>query len=254
MVIECVVLPNSKVVIYRMSHAKTRTVSVMTSLLIVGIALVGCSTKSGSSATEPSSPSADTAPALTSSDTPTATSQKTDSAWTTLLPGEAKDDLKFSTDGTLSHQDKVVLDSIPVTYVSDGSALYAKRLVVSDPSPSGNYTFVKGCEEADPSTGLCWAVFLVDRAEGTAYPVTVGKYGGKDWVQWSSDDRYAILAEVMEGSSWIYVVDLQTEASKNLGEMSANIDLESFQWRGDRTFTINVDGSPKSVDLDTVFQ
>ncbi|MBF2077953.1 MAG: hypothetical protein IGR76_05405 [Synechococcales cyanobacterium T60_A2020_003] len=237
-----------------MSHAKTRTVSVMASLLIVGVALGGCSTKSAPSATEPSSPSADSSPQLTSPDAPKAASPKTDGTWTTLLPGEAKDDLKFSTDGTLSDQDKVLLDSIPVTYVSDGSALYAKRLVVSDSSPSGNYTFVKGCEEADPSSGLCWAVFLVDRAEGTAYPVTVGKYGGKDWVQWSSDDRYAVLVEVMEGSSWIYVVDLQTEASKNLGEMSANIDLESFQWTGDRTFTITVDGSPMQVDLDTVFQ
>lgn len=230
-----------------MLNVTSRAVYAIAPLLLLGTTLIGCSNASKPSTS--ASESAVTSPAAT-----TAPSESSSPSWETVLPGEAANDLTFKEDGSLQHGDKALLDSIPVTYVSDGSAIYAKRLLVSNSSPSGNYNIVKGCEEAEPNSGLCWAVFLVDKAEGTAYPVTVGKYGGQDWVQWSSDDRYAVLVEMMEGSSWIYVVDLDTETSKNLGEMSANVDLNSFQWTGDRTFTINVDGAPMEVDINTVFE
>jgi hypothetical protein len=174
-------------------------------------------------------------------------------SWATLLPGESAHGVTFDAEGSLKQGNKEVLEDIPVTYVSDGSAVYAQRLIVSPPSPSGNFHFLKGCETAIPDQGLCWAVFLMNKANGTAYPVTVGKYGGENWVQWSADDRYAVLVEILEGSAWIYVVDLQTEASRHLGEMSVNVDLDSFQWTGDRTFTIRVDGSPIEADIATLF-
>lgn len=244
-----------KVTMHKNYQGKRSPLSLLLSGLLISSTLVGCS--GAESTRQSNTPASDTATPVTpeqtdSAATPTA-EPNAEQPWVTILPGEAAYDLQFTSERALAYQDTVLLSDIPVSYSSDGSATYAERLIVSNSSPSGNYNFVKGCESSEPDTGLCWSVYLVDKAGGTANPTTVGKYGGREWVQWSEDERYAVLIEQMEGASWLYVVDLETGESRNLGEMSANVDLESFTWTGDRTFQIQVDSTAFEGDIDSAF-
>lgn len=113
--------------------------------------------------------------------------------WTTIYPGEGAHGLKFTKDGALLYQGKVLLSKIPVSYVSDGTVKYAGRLIVSNPSPSGKFNFFKACEQsADGSGSLCWAFYVVDKEKRKVKETQSGKYGPLQWVQWSKDERYVI--------------------------------------------------------------
>ena len=92
-------------------------------------------------------------------------------------------------------QETPLLTEIPVSYVSDSNVTYAQRLIVSNTSPSGRFNVVKACEGTTDESGLCWAVFLVDRQSKTAEKISIAKYGGQNWVQWSGDERYAVFTE-----------------------------------------------------------
>jgi hypothetical protein len=173
--------------------------------------------------------------------------------WLDLLPGETVRDLSFTETGTLSYQETILLSEIPVSTSSDGAVTYAKRLIVSPTSPSGRYTILKACEEVTDG-GLCWAIYKVDRAQQTAQTVSIGKYGGLDWVQWSADDRYAVFLEKMEGTAWFIVMDLQSGESSISSEMPAQPELDSFTWTGDRTFTITLaDQSQFQGNIEALF-
>jgi hypothetical protein len=154
--------------------------------------------------------------------------------WTQINRGQSAQDLQFTGQGGLSYQGKVLLPTIPVSYSSDGSVTDAVQLIVSPTSPSGRYNFFKACDR----DGICWAVYLVDRNSKTAKKIDVAKYGGRDWVQWSSDDRYAVLAEQMEGSTWMVAVELPAGKSAMSDELPFIAELASFKWTGDRTFSI----------------
>lgn len=167
-------------------------------------------------------------------------------AWTTILAGESAEGLTFTEAGTLLYQGQVLLSQIPVSYGSDGTITYAKRLIVSAASPTNRFSIVKACESATSESGLCWALYLVDRQSGSAQRLEVAKYGGRDWVQWSADPRYAIMAEQMEASTWFIAIDLQTGQSRQFDPIPAIVDLASFTWTGDRSFEVDVpcDRSP----------
>ncbi len=167
--------------------------------------------------------------------------------WVTLHPGEEKDGLKFTKDGALSYQGKVLLPNIPVSYVSDGTVKYAGRLIVSNPSPSGNFNFFQACEQPSDGGSLCWALFVVDKEKGKATKTHAGKYGPLQWVKWSRDERYAILANQNEGASWLHAIDLQTGDSKPFkdeGWSCSNIDLNSFSWIDDKGFKVKIYHTP----------
>ncbi|MBD2260549.1 hypothetical protein [Pseudanabaena sp. FACHB-2040] len=172
--------------------------------------------------------------------------------WAVILKGETVHGLTFTDDGQLLYQEKPLLNEIPVSYVSDGTDTYAQQLIVSDPSPSGRFNIVKACEGSADEAGLCWAVFLVDRQAETAEKISIAKYGGQDWVQWSADERYAVFAESMEGVTWFVALDLQTGDSQMFDQMLAAIDLSSFTWLSDRTLQVNV--SCDSDCAETQFQ
>jgi hypothetical protein len=154
--------------------------------------------------------------------------------WTQINRGQTAQELQLTQEGGLSYQGTTLLPTIPVSYSSDGSVTDALQLMVSPTSPSGRYNFFKACDR----DGMCWAVYLVDRTNKTAKKVDVAKYGGRDWVQWSADERYAVLAEQMEGSTWMVAVDLPAAKSAMSDELTFTADLTSFKWTGDRTFTI----------------
>lgn len=154
--------------------------------------------------------------------------------WTQINRGQTAQELQLTQEGGLSYQGTTLLPTIPVSYSSDGSVTDALQLIVSPTSPSGRYNFFKACDR----DGMCWAVYLVDRTSKTAKKVDVAKYGGRDWVQWSTDERYALMAEQMEGSTWMVAVDLPAGKSAMSKELPFMADLASFQWTGDRTFTV----------------
>ncbi|MBD2075822.1 hypothetical protein H6F86_18375 [Phormidium sp. FACHB-592] len=166
--------------------------------------------------------------------------------WATIRKGESAHGLTFSTDGKLLDQEKPLLAEIPVSYVSDDNVTDAQRLFVSDPSPSGRFNVVKACESTTEASGLCWAVFLVDRQAKTAVKISIAKYGGQNWVQWSGDERYAVFTESMEGVSWFIVLDLQTREAKMFEQTSAVADLSSFRWLDNRTFQVDASCGDRS--------
>ncbi|MBD2070112.1 hypothetical protein H6F93_21775 [Leptolyngbya sp. FACHB-671] len=173
--------------------------------------------------------------------------------WLDLLPGETVRDLSFTQTGALSYQGTILQSEIPVSTSSDGAVTYAKRLIVSPTSPSGRYTILKACEEVTDE-GLCWAIYKVDRAQQTVQTVSIGKYGGLDWVQWSADDRYAVFLEKLEGTAWFIIMDLQSGESSISDEIPAQPELDSFTWTGDRTFTVTLaDQSQFQGDIEIYF-
>lgn len=222
-------------------------------ILLVGmvIAIAGC-TQPQAQTDEPSSPTP-TPTAVSPTPSTPETEPESAQAWLDLLPGETVRDLSFSQTGTLSYQGEILLSEIPVSTSSDGTVTVAKRLIVSPTSPSGRYTILKACEEVTDE-GLCWSIYKVDRTEQTVQTVSIGKYGGLDWVQWSADDRYAVFLEKLEGTAWFIVMDLQSGESSISGEMPAQPELDSFTWTGDRTFSITLaDGSQFQGDITALF-
>ncbi|MBE9181327.1 hypothetical protein IQ268_22455 [Oculatella sp. LEGE 06141] len=159
--------------------------------------------------------------------------------WRTLLPTQAVDGLTFTADGELAYGDEVLLSEIPVSYSSDDTVTYAKRLIVSPSSPSGAFRFVKACEAEGSEDGLCWSVYLVNTREATAEKVDIGKYGGSAWVQWTADERYAVLVEQHDGATWFVVVDLAAGESQLSEELPPNVEISSFEWIDDRTFHVD---------------
>ncbi len=159
--------------------------------------------------------------------------------WVTLYPGEAADGLEFSKDGKLSLKGKMLVAKIGVTYTSDGQVTYAKRLIVSPPSPSGNFNLLRGCDGV--TDGLCWKFFLIDRQAGEAKETTVGKYGAdEDWMQWSANERYLVMKGYTDGAAWLYAIDLLSAKGRALEFGQHELDLSSFTWVDEGTFQIKV--------------
>lgn len=206
-------------------------------LLGVSGGLAGCNRISLSTdATSPevvTQPS-DAVPSSTENDNPTNNSQD----WTTLLPGEGIDEIALTTVGTLTYQGNTLLSEIPVSYISDGTVTMAKRLIVSPTSPSGHYSLIKACEGVADGEGQCWSVYLLDRISPTIQKVSIGKYGGLNWVEWSPDGRYVVFLEKMEGTAWFIGLDLQTGDSQIADQLPGQPDLESFIWADNHTFTV----------------
>jgi ankyrin repeat protein len=157
-------------------------------------------------------------------------------SWVTLCPGEKAHGLEFTEDRTLSYQGKVLLSKIPVSYNAYGPISYARQIIVSNPSPSGNFSFFKACDGS-----LCWALFFVDKQKRKLNKTNAGKYGPNTWVQWSRDERYAILASENDGAAWIHAIDMKTGNSRVIKEaFQGAIKLNSFSWINDREFKIKI--------------
>lgn len=164
--------------------------------------------------------------------------------WVTLYPGEAADGLEFSKDGKLSLFGQVLLEKIGVTESVDAPEVtYAKRLIVSPPSPSGNFNLLRGCDGV--TDGLCWKFFLIDRKAGVAKETTVGKYGADDdWMQWSENERYLVMKGYTDGAAWLYAIDLLTAEGRALEFGQHELDLSTFTWVDEGTFKIKVNELP----------
>mgnify|MGYP005847476165 CR=1 FL=1 len=211
-------------------------------LLALGVAIAGCNVQPVPSSPMNTQPVGETSPspAQPSPDTTDLDLQE----WVILLPGASARGISFTTDAALAFEEKVLLAEVPVSYGADDTVIYAARLMLSPTSPSERYSIVKACEDPTPEVGLCWSIYLIDRQQETAEKVSVGKYGGMDWIQWSPDERYAVFLEKLEGTSWFIALNLETGDSIVMDELPAIADLERFSWTGDRTFEVPLsDGS-----------
>ena len=153
--------------------------------------------------------------------------------WTEILPGEEAYELIFTEEGALLYQGTVLLSKVLV------SGLPAKRLLISGPSPSGNYHYFQACDALDEAA-LCWTEFLVTKTEGSVQQVSLSKYGVMHWVQWSEDERYALFPYTSEGSFTFYALDLETGESSTDSDWFCDVDLNSFSWLDNRNFQIQV--------------
>ena len=225
----------------KQSNRTTQSIACLIGCWFISSAIAGCAkpTAQQRSETTPSTSAPVTASASTSTKAATP-KMPGEQQWASLLQGGSAQGLTFTTGGQLLYQDEVLLKQIPVSYSSTGDVTYAQRLLVSDPSPSDRFDVVKACESPTNESGLCWSVFLVDRQLKTAQKVDVAKYGGQDWVQWSADERYAVLAESTEGVTFFVALDLQTSKSRMFEQTSATADLSSFRWIDNRTFQVNL--------------
>lgn len=172
---------------------KQASIALLASCLMLDCAIAGCTkTELPGNARPQTTPPAVVASPATSKDLGV-------QRWATILKGDSLQDLTFTNDGKLLYQNNVLLKKVPVSYVSNGNVTYAQRLIVSDPSPLGRFKVIRACESPTNETGLCWAVFLLDRQLRTAKKIGIAKYGGQEWVKWTTDERYAVFAESMEG-------------------------------------------------------
>ncbi|MDJ0703478.1 MAG: hypothetical protein QNJ46_09380 [Leptolyngbyaceae cyanobacterium MO_188.B28] len=154
--------------------------------------------------------------------------------WTELLPGEEAYELEFTAEGALLYQGTVLVSDIQVS-----SDVYAKKLIISPSSPSGNYHFLKACDGLDESA-LCWTEFLVNKAEGGAQQVGLTKYGVMHWVQWSEDEQYALFSYTGEGAFTFYALNLETGEPSSDADWFCDVDLSSFSWVDNRLFQVQV--------------
>ena len=83
-------------------------------------------------------------------------------------------------------------------------------------------------------------MFLVNKSKAEAKQVDIGKYGGIQWVDWSEDERYAVLVEKLEESLWFVAVDLEASESGLSEELPQNFDLNSFEWIDDKLFQAKI--------------
>ncbi len=208
-------------------------------VVLLGLTATACSsslTSSGQAGEEPPSVTQSKASPTAEVDAP---SKPNAQGWVTLYPGETADGLEFSKDGKLSFKGKVLLEKIAVTYDSTGPVSYAKRLLVSPHSPSGNFNLLRGCD--GETNGLCWKYFLIDRVAGEAKETTVGKYGAdEDWMQWSANERYLVMKGYTDGAAWLYAINLETADGRALEFGQNELDLSRFSWVDEGTFQIKV--------------
>jgi hypothetical protein len=231
------------------SYSKRQGASIQPILacLLSGLALVGCSNSAVKESSADATPSvaessipADNSGAIASPDSQNNPESNSDAQdWQTILSNQTAYGLTFTENGELVDQGKVLLPELVVGYISDGSVTYAERLIVSHPSPSGNFHFVKACDDPDSGVGLCWSVYLVNKAEAKAQQVGIGKYGGAEWVQWSEDEQYAVMIEQHDGASWFVAINAETGETALSEELPPNVDITSFNWVDDRTFHVD---------------
>lgn len=131
-------------------------------------------------------------------------------AWVGLSRGEEKGDFCFREDGSLYYKDELFPSTVTAGYVN-AQALNAKKLLISTPSPSKRYLFIKTLGRH----GTFSKLYLADIKNKTLKPTFAGNgpYGPRETIYWASDERYATFKYYDEGHMFHYHVDLVTALS-----------------------------------------
>ena len=163
-----------------------------------------------------------------------------------IVPPAADCGFTLTAAGVLLHEGRTIADPLVASYRQDGGAaraVAAGRVVLFPASPSGRFRVVQACESA-ATDGLCWKVFVFDRETGRLSDAAAGKYGPERWLNWSPDERHAVLVSRNDGASWLHVVESASGRSlafprDGSGE-NWQLQPETLAWTGARSFTVTV--------------
>lgn len=162
----------------------------------------------------------------------------------------------LTSDLVFSYKGRFIAQDLISSYSSDGNHVLVDVMKIFPSSNSERFYFIKACEYqdesnsagADHSLGLCWTQFLFDAENWSFIRIAAGKYGPRDWIQWSSDDRYAIVYSYNEGVYWFHAYDPRNgneflfppsfdENFESYYELT-DVDESSFEWLSSRSFRV----------------
>ncbi|MBN9089372.1 MAG: hypothetical protein J0J01_20885 [Reyranella sp.] len=125
-----------------------------------------------------------------------------------------------------------------------GGRTQVTRAYLSPASPSGRFRYVTTF-----SGDLLLNQFLFDRESKELRITNAGKYASDgDSIQWSPNERYALLASRLEGFQLVHVLENSTGAHAHFPNWGRNDDPsrllnmrmdEAFHWTGDNEFLLN---------------
>ena len=124
----------------------------------------------------------------------------------------------------LGEDDRIYLDGRPIGEPVVGWGR-PSRLFLSPPSPGGQFRIIDVCGE------MCGKAFVLDLQQKRLQDTFAGRYGPmKDWISWSPDGAYAVLAYEDEGFAWLYVVRAADGASWEVLNDGLLVRPESLRW------------------------
>jgi hypothetical protein len=115
----------------------------------------------------------------------------------------------------------------------EGMDIVARSLVLSPPSPGGDYRLVRACIEENPSAD-CRFSRLLDVTHAALTPVD----GGSRWLGWSPKGRYAAIF-----GGGLQIIDTKTGVTHRYpdrGEEDWFINEDSFAWIYEDSFVVTI--------------
>ena len=165
-------------------------------------------------------------------------------------------DFSLNEKSELVYKNQSIEGSLTAIYENYGlksaKEIPANMYVVYPQSHSKRYAFIQSCqfEEDAKDYGLCWAPFIFDKINRQLHQTFAGKYGPERWINWSTDDRYAILSSTNEGANWLYAINVTDGKTYSFptddpyptwdGYHILKIYTDTFAWRGPHTFAIQL--------------
>jgi len=167
--------------------------------------------------------------------------------WVELHPGMSAAGLSLTAPG------KAALDGEPLDVplyggLADGAASRASQVLpasavrVSPLSPTGRYQILI----ADPDDGRSLrAPYLLDRGQRRLTRIDTGRFGPQQWVQWSGQERYALLVHADRDDESLWAVDLSSGATAEVlvsrfRSESLRVRRDSVAWQRASVFDVVV--------------
>ncbi|MBK8909273.1 MAG: hypothetical protein IPM60_15760 [Rhodospirillales bacterium] len=139
---------------------------------------------------------------------------------------------------SLNSKGQALLNGSPVSPALEPWGRKAEKLLVYPTSPTGRYTVVDSCSVN------CGLLLVVDRMAKSAKQFFAGKYGPERWIEWSSDEKYAVLYNKNEGVNWLHVLLVESgeififPPERKQGNIK--FDIQSFAWVSANRFRIGL--------------
>lgn len=155
-----------------------------------------------------------------------------------IRASESRCGFSLTTGGRVLFEEKVIsaADPLIITYGSDGTTSSAENISLFPPSPSGRYRIIPACNYLG-----CGVLLIVDSKDNISKRIAIGKLRQIDWIQWTEDERFALL--ITEGGChYMSVIDMASYTQSWYPSDFAPVlfDPESFLWIDSRAFKVRV--------------
>jgi hypothetical protein len=162
------------------------------------------------------------------------------SQFVTVESGEERCGFRLTAKGQIFLQDRVIPAANPLAtsvFLNGTVDRVASRIVLMPLSPSGRYRIISAC-----GGNFCGTILLLDRVKNSSRRIAIGKNRLIDWVQWSDDERFALLIDYA-GAHWLSAVD--TKKMELIGTYPQSpsvkrIDSATFAWVDPGVFKLRV--------------